>query len=191
MMGLTFNIYYLQLAILITVAWVVLRLIVAVKTKHFSLKRELKLLTIYGCIMVIARIVYFPLHMDNGHLGPLRFNSYFVLPFWINLEPITHMFDDYDAWLINIIGNVTMFIPVGFFCPYCFKNIDSISKTVRVGFFCSLLIEITQLPFFQRVSDIDDLIMNTTGALIGAVIYFKGKKYLSNISEMFSMKVTA
>lgn len=34
------------------------------------------------------------------------------------------------------------------------------------------MFEITQLPFYSRCSDIDDLIMNTTGVFIGAIIYF-------------------
>ena len=38
------------------------------------------------------------------------------------------------------------------------------------------MLEITQLPFYSRCSDIDDLFMNTTGVLIGAVIYFCVKR---------------
>ena len=34
------------------------------------------------------------------------------------------------------------------------------------------MIEVSQLLFYERSSDIDDLILNTTGAFIGALIYF-------------------
>ena len=54
-----------------------------------------------------------------------------MYPFWINLTPIVHMFDVYDGWLINIIGNIAMFIPVGLAWPFCFKKLDTIGKTVR------------------------------------------------------------
>ena len=40
------------------------------------------------------------------------------------------------------------------------------------GFGCSFLIEVSQLLFYERASDIDDLILNTTGVFIGALIYF-------------------
>ena len=86
------------------------------------------------------------------------------------------MFDEYDGWLKNIIGNITMFIPVGLAWPSCFKKLDTVGKTVLVGAGFSLFIEITQLPFYDRCSDVDDLILNTTGILIGAIIYFGIKR---------------
>ena len=81
------------------------------------------------------------------------------------------MFDDYDGWLVNIIGNVTMFIPVGIVWPLCFKKLDRIWKTVLAGAGLTFFIEVTQLFFYKRCSDIDDILMNTTGVLIGALIY--------------------
>ena len=40
----------------------------------------------------------------------------------------------------------------------------------------SLLIEILQLPFFQRTSDIDDLILNTAGVMVGYGFYALASK---------------
>ena len=65
-----------------------------------------------------------------------------------------------------------MFIPVGIVWPICFKELDSVLKTVFAGAGFTLLIEISQLLFYERCSDIDDLILNTTGVMIGAMIYF-------------------
>jgi len=69
-----------------------------------------------------------------------------------------------------------MFIPVGLAWPFCFKELDTIGKTVLAGGGFSLLIEITQLPFYDRCSDVDDLILNTTGIFIGALLYFGVKR---------------
>lgn len=63
-------------------------------------------------------------------------------------------------------------IPVGIVWPICFKELDSIEKTVLAGAGFSLLIEISQLLLYERCSDIDDLILNTAGVIIGAMIYF-------------------
>ena len=65
-----------------------------------------------------------------------------------------------------------MFIPVGIFWGLCFKRLDNIFKVTLAGFGFSFLIEVSQLLFYERSSDIDDLILNTTGAFIGALIYF-------------------
>ena len=148
-------------------------------------KYEVKLLTVYICLVVIARMVYFPLRLVEGRIGSLFLDVEKIFPLWINLIPVVHLLDVYEGWLINIIGNVAMFIPVGIVWPFCFKKLDTIGKTVLVGAGFPLLIEITQLPFYDRCSDIDDLILNTIGIFIGAVIYF-GVKGLKTLKKRVS-----
>ena len=149
------------------------------------MKYEAKLLAVYICLVVIARIVYFHMRLVEGRIASLVLDVEKISPLWINLIPIVHLFDVYDGWLINIIGNVTMFIPVGLAWPFCFKKLDTLGKTVLVGAGFPLFIEITQLPFYDRCSDIDDIILNTTGIFIGALIYF-GVKLLKNRKNRIS-----
>lgn len=167
---------YLEFYIFITVCWIASRVVAAVKNNGTSFVKEAKMLLVYVCLVVIARMVYFPFGLVDGHIGTLIFDSKKVLPLWINVIPIVHLFDVYDGWLINIIGNITMFIPVGIVWPVCFKELDTIGKTVLAGAGFTLLIEITQVPFYDRCSDIDDIILNTLGVAIGALIYFVIKK---------------
>lgn len=166
----------------ITVIWIIVRGIVAKKSGRFSWLNELKMLLVYVCLVVIARIVYFPLHHVNGEIAPLPFDSSKIIPLWLNVVPIVHLFDVYDGWQINIIGNITMFIPVGIVWPICFNKINTWGRNVLAGAGFTLLIEISQLVFYDRCSDIDDIILNTTGVAIGALILFairrvkRGKK---------------
>lgn len=180
-----FEITYKGLFIFITLAWIVARVICGIKNKKVDWKYEAKLLTVYICLVVIARIVYFPMRLVEGRIASLVLDVEKIFPLWINLIPIVHLFDVYDGWLINIIGNVTMFIPVGLAWPFCFKKLDTLGKTVLVGAGFPLFIEITQLPFYDRCSDIDDIILNTTGIFIGALIYF-GVKLLKNRKNRIS-----
>lgn len=86
---------------------------------------------------------------------------------------------DFTFALSNIIkqvlGNVILFIPLGFFISL-FKNVKLI-HVFMLGFFCSLTIELLQgvaglyLGFFYRSMDIDDVIFNTLGAIIGYFIF--------------------
>ena len=167
-----FEITYKGLFIFITLAWVTVRVICDIRNQKVDWKSEGKLLTVYICLVVIARIVYFPLRLVEGHIASLILDVEKIIPLWINIVPIVHLFDVYDGWQINIIGNIMMFIPVGLTWPFCFKKLDTIGKTVLAGAGFALFIEITQLPFYDRCSDVDDLILNTTGILIGAIIYF-------------------
>lgn len=180
-----FEITYKGLFIFITLAWAATRVICGIRNQKADWKHEGKLLTVYICLVVIARIVYFPMRLVDGRIASLILDVDKIFPLWINLIPIVHLFDVYDGWLINIIGNITMFIPVGLAWPFCFKKLDTLGKTVLAGAGFSLFIEITQLPFFDRCSDVDDLIMNTTGILIGALIYF-GVKRLRSVKKRVS-----
>lgn len=84
----------------------------------------------------------------------------------------------------NIVGmslNILMFIPFGAFLPIYFGRFWKMSTTVLTGAFMSFTIEVLQL-FTFRLTDIDDLIMNTLGTLlgygIGAIIVHKQKERL-------------
>jgi glycopeptide antibiotics resistance protein len=64
-----------------------------------------------------------------------------------------------------------MFIPLGIVWPAVFKQLDKPWKVIAAGVGVSLTIEILQLPFYGRATDIDDLILNSAGFLIGYGIY--------------------
>ena len=174
-----FEITYKGLFIFITLAWIVARVICGIRNQKVDWKNEAKLLTVYICLVVIARMVYFPMRPVNGRIGTLVLDVEKIFPLWINLTPVVHLFDVYDGWLINIIGNITMFIPVGLVWPLCFRKLDTVGKTVLAGGGFSLVIEITPLPFYDRCSDLDDILLNATGVLIGALIYFGVKRLKS------------
>lgn len=167
-----FEVTYAEAFATITVLWIIVRALNYFKSKKFSFKREVQLLLVYICFIVIARIVYFPWHHVDGHIGTMKFDASKAFPPRLNLVPIKHLFDVYDGWQMNIIGNITMFIPVGIVWPVCFNKIRTFGKTLLAGFGFTLFIEITQLPFYERCSDVDDIILNTTGVAIGALIYF-------------------
>ena len=170
------EITYPGMFLFISLAWIVAIVIRGVKQHKVDWKYEAKLLLVYICLVVIARFVYFPLHLEEGRIASLFLDVEKIVPMWINVMPFVHMFEEYDGWLINIIGNVTMFIPVGIVWPVCFQKLNTIGKVVLAGGAFTLFIEISQLPFYSRCSDVDDLIMNTTGVLIGALIYFGVKR---------------
>lgn len=88
---------------------------------------------------------------------------------------------------VNILGNIIMFMPMGFLLPLLFSNLYSLKKTVAVGFGTSLLIEFTQL-FLIRATDIDDLILNTLGTMLGYLVFLTFKKLLSRLTGKFSIE---
>jgi len=169
----------------ITVLWLASRSAVWLKTKRIGVLREVQLLTVYICIAVVARFTCFPFGKVNGVIQPLVFDISRMIPPRINLVPLVYLFDyirPREA-LLNLIGNTLMFVPLGIVWPSVFKTLDSHKKVIAAGAGFSLLIEIFQLPFYDRVTDIDDLILNTAGYFIGYGIYLAVKKFKTNKGE--------
>lgn len=164
---------YISVLIGVTLLWLLARAAVCFKTKRFNWKREMQLILVYICIVVVVRFTFFPFSKVDGKIQPLIFDRANALNFRINLKPIVYLLD-YEIRreaLINVIGNTAMFIPLGIVWPVCFRQLNAHWKVIAAGVGTSLLIEILQLPFFDRVSDIDDLILNSLGFLAGYGIY--------------------
>ncbi|MCI8565113.1 MAG: VanZ family protein [Lachnospiraceae bacterium] len=71
----------------------------------------------------------------------------------------------------NLGGNVLCFMPFGFFLPLISKNVDRWYLSVLLSLYLSLLIELTQLFLKVGSFDVDDLLLNTIGGLLGFLVY--------------------
>ena len=164
---------FIPTEIVFAVLWVIIRTVLAVKNKKFGIKRELMMLLMYVNLAVLLRITFFPWQINNGRVLPLEFDTANILPLRINMIPFVNILDYIDPFdiLLNIAGNFMMFIPSGIILPILFKRLDSFWKVTAAGAGMSLCIEILQLPFAVRASDIDDLILNTAGVMAGYGIY--------------------
>ena len=164
---------FLSLELVFSAIWLISRIAVWIRQKRIDGKREAVLLLMYINLAVVFRFTFFPLSKVNGHIQPLIFDIATVYPFRVNLVPLVNLFD-YDNkrdLLLNVIGNVAMFIPSGIVLPIIYKRLDSFIKVILAGGGISLCIEMMQLPFSVRASDIDDLILNTAGVMLGYGIY--------------------
>ena len=162
----------------ISAAWMVVRGICLFRKKAFSWRRELQLLLVYICIVVVVRFTFCPFGKLDGKIQPLLFDKEKIFPLWVNFAPFVYLFDypTIREALLNLIGNIAMFVPLGIVWPAVFKKLDTHGKVMAAGLGVSVTIEVLQLPFFNRASDIDDLILNTLGFAAGYAIYLLTKK---------------
>lgn len=167
------NISYCFLVMAITLAWIAVRGYCSAKQGRVDIKREFQLIFVYICIVVVARFTFFPFSKVNGQIQPLVFDAARVFPPRINLIPIVHLWDypEKREAILNFVGNTAMFVPLGVVWPLVFRQLNTHWKVIAAGVGCSLLIEVLQLPFFDRVSDVDDLILNSVGFIAGYGIY--------------------
>ena len=69
----------------------------------------------------------------------------------------------------NILGNIMLFIPYGFLSSYLLKN-KKLSVTFILSLIASITIEVVQYHI-GRVFDIDDIILNVLGGIIGGLLF--------------------
>lgn len=84
-------------------------------------------------------------------------------------NPIVNFVPFQDGLSFAAIANVIMFIPFGVLLPITWKSFRKFSFTAIAGVLTSLLIEVDQL-FSFRATDIDDLLTNTLGTIIGYLL---------------------
>lgn len=87
----------------------------------------------------------------------------------------------YGFAMINLLGNIAAFVPMGFLLPLITKKQVDIAKTVLFAGGISLMIEITQYTYGVGIADVDDLILNLAGAFLGYGLY----KPCSNVISKF------
>ena len=169
---------FLSAELAFAAVWLLVRISVWKRQNSIDWKREAVLLLMYLNLAVIIRFVFFPRDLVDGRVQPLVFEAAAIFPFRINLIPLVRLFD-YDSirdMIWNVVGNVVMYIPSGIVLPIVYRKLDSCWKVIAAGAFISLCIEILQLPFASRASDVDDLILNTLGVAIGWGIYAAVKR---------------
>ena len=76
-----------------------------------------------------------------------------------------------EYFLVNIVGNVLAFVPLGFFMPVLIDFCERFYITVFFTAFFSLMVEAAQLVTRVGSFDVDDLILNTAGGFLGWVIF--------------------
>ena len=87
---------------------------------------------------------------------------------WAYFSNATTSFERVRA-VINIIGNVCLFIPIGFLFPIVSKKV-SLKRFSIFILILILAIEVVQF-YVGRSADVDDMILNSCGALLGYMIF--------------------
>lgn len=137
-------------------------------------KKRIRLISWVLFVMYILLLVYFLfLSEEYGRKDfALREYRYNLTPFqeikrfWIYREKV-----GYFAAFLNLAGNVIGFVPFGFFLPIISYRCRNGWLTGILGFSLSLLVESVQLIGKVGCFDVDDLILNTLGTVLGYVIF--------------------
>ena len=90
-----------------------------------------------------------------------------IVPGRVSLVPLQ---DLPTMGLLGIVGNLLVFAALGFFAPMRFAALASLPRILALGAGCSVLVETAQYVLqLDRVSSVDDVLVNATGAVLAAL----------------------
>ncbi|MGX9756122.1 VanZ family protein [Clostridioides difficile] len=112
------------------------------------------------------------------------FRSVNLIPFYTVWEFITDSNISFTRAIANIIGNIGIFIPMGIFLPVVLKKSDKKTIIIIISLI-SLGFELIQYILAIGSSDIDDVILNSLGGILGIIAYTKMTKlFPDNIKKL-------
>lgn len=92
----------------------------------------------------------------------------------VNLK-LLQMFRIYKLSSKQVLGNFIMLLPFGIYFPLLYRSLSNVFTVTLAGFLVSLTIELLQLATSFRSADVDDVLLNTLGALCGYLLYLFGR----------------
>lgn len=174
----TINSWYILIPLFLTF---LLAMIVSARFRYrkYSFLQYVLLTTFAIYLLCVIHLVLFPIDVNIGRYANLT-------PWYrsTNIIPIITL--DLKTFILNII----MLVPFGMYLPLINSRFDSIKKTAKLGFLLSLSIEIVQIIIritlgSARSADINDIIANTLGAVLGYLVIKKMLK-LSLLKDMLA-----
>lgn len=88
----------------------------------------------------------------------------------VNLVPFS-TFTSINGIAVHTVENCLLFVPFGFLVPIIWKYNRHFIRVTLMGFISSVLIELTQIITNRGYFEVDDIILNTLGAMIGYFIF--------------------
>lgn len=131
---------------------------------------------LWGAFVAYCIFLLWALYFSRSHRQGYTAGEYIsafsnFIPFHTILHYIRIAFLDNPEFvalsLWNIAGNLLMLFPLGVLLPCLFFKLDRLWKVALVVTFTVVLIETCQFVFRVGVVDVDDLILNLSGAVIG------------------------
>lgn len=144
--------------------------------------KDVKMRRILLLITWLTFIVYFFYLSYLLFFGFYRQNfvifDYNLTPFktiWMYISMYEHF--NFSTWFSNLFGNVIAFMPLGFLIPLLFKKSMNGKFIIFLSFLSSLMVESIQLYFQVGGFDVDDIILNTLGGLLGYLTLLVSLKF--------------
>lgn len=177
---------YLNFPIILTILiplWIYYRIVRSKRKNTVEAKRELIINIFFMYLLTVLYVTLNPFHFTPPSInGNINLVPYVQLHYQYTYKPPIF-------WILYTLGNIMMFMPFGYLFPRIYQKRFRMLVTISIATLCSLLIEITQYFFtIDRAADIDDLLLNIIGAIVGYILFlFIRKSKVTSTSEILSV----
>ena len=140
------------------------------------MKKTLKIIawTLFGiyCLLLFYVLVIKRLNPYRGYYAGLRdfLSRVNLIPFRTLYDYVVRLLGDHinlKTVVANLAGNLVLMLPMGVFLPCLFPKTDGWKRMLRTMLVMILSVEFLQLLTALGSFDVDDLILNLGGAMIG------------------------
>ena len=152
---------------IIDTAWptLVIFLIVIIMLRIMYLKQNKKKFVFHEELMLLLFVTYILLLFELVTIRDVEFGGIN----WIPFKEILRYDIGTELFYRQVIGNIILFIPFGYFATY-YAKLTKIRHIFFITFVTSTTIEIVQ-RFIGRSFDVDDIILNVVGGIIGFLLF--------------------
>lgn len=161
----------LKFSLFIVIIYSIIYLLKTKKTKSSFFIKDFIIKIIYvGYVSALVQITIIRDWNNFFNISNLNYSINMIqyIPFYTIVESY-HL----GRWqlIYHVLGNMLWFLPFGFISPVIIKNITNIKKIIILSFIFSFSIELLQFLLNSGISDIDDIILNILGSILGYNIY--------------------
>lgn len=143
------------------------------RKRRIPLRRQILPFILFVYVLGVIAVTLFPLPVDPAAVRSLR-SGFGVGNNLVPFRTIVGILSTgYVNAFLNVGGNVLLFVPFGFLLPLLYKRLNRAATIIPLGFAATLIVELSQftisslLGFTYRSFDVDDLILNTLGVIVG------------------------
>ena len=128
---------------------------------------------LWTIFLIYCFVLVYVLFLSRGTRDGFTFTEYMrrftnFIPFKTIIEYVQRYIDGYrNLSVLNLLGNFVLFMPMGVLLPCVIRKLDRFWKVTLTVLGMVVMVEIVQGILRVGSVDIDDVIFNVVGAMIG------------------------
>ncbi|MFZ3130486.1 MAG: VanZ family protein [Desulfosporosinus sp.] len=169
---------FIPVGVVAVIVYLFIAIVIGFK-RRIPMRRQMLAFVLFVYLLEVIAITLFPIPIDPEIVKPLCSGSGGIISNLVPFSTVVFMIKN-NPWRINaflnIAGNIVLFVPFGLLWPLLFANLNRASRIIPLGFCSTLIVEVSQftissiLGFTYRSFDVDDMILNTLGVIVGYVL---------------------